>query len=123
MDIVIIGGLLAAPIAAFLVVLLRARAMRPAAFFLAAVAAIVAIALLAGYQDYRASSDELVHTGLRFNLAVFAALGLVVCDWMAVAWGAGWWLRRRRAGAPSMSRAERRREARRVAGQGARVAK
>jgi hypothetical protein len=108
----------AAPGLAFAGWLWRRRAWGALTAYLAATAGLIAVAMLIGYQDYE---EPPVEQGITLDwdqgthLWLFALLGMIVSDWLALIWGAVYWFRRRGIAPAHRTRADRRREARAAA--------
>lgn len=112
---VLLAALLCLPIAAFGNLLARRRDWRTLSIFLALAAAVLAIALIVGYVDYRSTADVeplISGWGMETHLTLFGALGLIFADWLAFVWGGFYWLTKRGARPPHQTRADRRRAAR-----------
>lgn len=114
MDVVLLAVVVLSPVVAFAVLLSRRRDWATLSAFAALVVAVVTAAAIIGYRDYRSAvspSPLLSDEGVEMNVTLFALLGAIVADWIAVAWGAWYWIRRGRRAA-HRTRADRRREAR-----------
>ena len=112
-NLMLLAGLVALPAVAFAWKLSRRRSWRALATFLAVGTIIMAFALAAGYQDYGANKPAegvISDWDMRTHLWLFAVLGMIAIDWLALIWGALYWFRRGGTEPVRRTRADRRRE-------------
>lgn len=112
-NLMLLTALVSLPALAFAWLLSRRRSWHVLAIFLAVGTGIMAFALAAGYQDYAANKPAagvVSDWDMRTHLWLFALLGMITVDWLALIWGAVYWFRRRGARPSYRTRADRRRE-------------
>jgi hypothetical protein len=112
-NLMLLTALVSLPAVAFAWLLSRRRSWRALAIFLAVGTGIMAFALVAGHRDYVANKPAegvISDWDMGTHLWLFAVLGMIAIDWLALIWGAIYWFRRSGAKPAHRTRADRRRE-------------